>query len=131
MGAGLSQAAFDARVRRRLLRMQRELAAVGINTEYSKYQLVYQEPEDGRVSGGFNISYRRINASNGECAGLPSVYISAFGIESRRYDHLEFERGMKRVREIFSPLPEPDDTVTHTDATGYDQQGPIPRKEVN
>lgn len=102
MAAGLTNKQFYNRVYRRLQRTKRELAQAGVASEYHNGALVYQEPAPiGRVVG-FSITYRRLNASNGETAGLARIYLVNDSGERETYDHLNFSRGIARIKELYA-----------------------------
>lgn len=99
MGAGLSRKSEYAIVYRRLHKLQRELAAVGIQTVYKRRQLVCF----GDCPHGFNISYGRMNASNGEAFLYPVIYL-----EHERYNQPSwmggntFEKGITKLKELYN-----------------------------
>jgi hypothetical protein len=111
MSAGLSQKVIKDRVRRRLYRIQKELAAAGVNTVYrvgtrsAASTLVYQENPQQCFNGTFLINYNVSNASNGETFGVAAAQVTYKG-ESKRY-HLgaaagTFEQGIARIKELFA-----------------------------
>lgn len=97
MGAGLSTKQFNNRVYKRLQRIKRELENAGVSVKYENYQLC--SATDGKQFS-FNISYCRLNASNGETAGLPSVRLQVGANPIERFDHLSFDRGIARIVEV-------------------------------
>lgn len=77
--------------------IRRELRKVGVVSTYANRALT-------GAGDTFVIWYRRLNASNGECALLPCIEIFP-KMEDRakreRFDYLDFNRGLKRLNELF------------------------------
>ena len=97
MSAGLSQKQIYHRVYSRLQGIRRELQRAGVPVAYGNRTLFYNG-EDAHV--GFEIGFRVLQASNGEVAGLPFVSISQ-PANRETFDHLQFRRGVERVKELF------------------------------
>jgi hypothetical protein len=66
MGAGISQKDLNRRLYTRVKNLQRQLARAGIASQYKSLTLLGETSE-----GPFQIFYRTLRASNGECAALP------------------------------------------------------------
>jgi hypothetical protein len=71
MGAGLGKEREYRIVYRELHKIQRDLAAKGVQARYKKSSL-YGEKAEGDI---FIVRFRRINASNGECSLWPTAAI--------------------------------------------------------
>ncbi len=75
MGAGISKEQKSRIASRELTKVQKDLEKAGIGVYREKGALIhYENKSDG---SGFNISFRWIHASNGECAGWPVVYLGS------------------------------------------------------
>lgn len=113
MGAGISKKALYGRIYNSLKRIQRELETAGVVTKYRGQQLYSGDD----AHGGFNISIRVIRASNGECAGINTVYIPASGerVKDETYcfngANGDFKQGIARVKQIFVKATVVDDTL--------------------
>jgi len=103
MGAGLSKKQFNDRVYRRLKKIQRQLIKAGVPTLYENYQL-FPDTTNEKRDLAFNISYARLNASNGETAGIPSIRLQNGANPIEKFDHLNFEKGIARIIEVFTKL---------------------------
>jgi hypothetical protein len=73
MGAGMSKKRQYGFVYRELHRIQRELAAAGVQSEYKRSHL-YGFAGENRDKF-FNVSFGRLSASNGECCLYPMATI--------------------------------------------------------
>lgn len=110
MGAGLSKKQFKDRVYRRLKATQRELQADGIKVVYKNFQL-YPDTTGMTFSVGFNISYRRLDASNGETAGLPRIIVQPYASADEEYGwwnspNGDWDKGIARIKELFKNYKE-------------------------
>ena len=94
MGAGVSQKTMNGYYYRALKKIQRELQAAGVYSEYKSFGLHYVGEDRG-----FGYSYRTIRASNGETAGIPSVWIRYQG-KTEEFNDLS-DAGIKRIKEVF------------------------------
>jgi hypothetical protein len=106
MGAGLSKAQFNGRVYRRLKSTQRQLVRAGVPTIYENYQLYPDLTGVEDTGKGFNIGYTRLNASNGETAGIPLILVTING-DREEYGwwnskHGDFNKGIARIIELFA-----------------------------
>lgn len=92
MAAGLSQKREYEIQYRMLQDIRRLLHRAGVVTRYA----------DRKLFGDFfTVSYRRLNASNGEAAMLLAVEIQAAENRPREYyEFMAFNRGIARVTEI-------------------------------
>ena len=85
MAAGLSKKRQYYITYRRLQRIRQELAQAGIESRYA----------DGALTGvNFSIYYRRLNASNGECALLATLVFNG-----STYDGWTFKRGLDALKD--------------------------------
>ncbi len=89
MAAGLSPEREYRLMYSRLKSIQRELAQAGVPSTYRGGEL---------FGDGFKISYRRLNASNGECALLFEIYVRKADGGVAKYDHLSFGHGLERIK---------------------------------
>lgn len=100
MAAGLSVQAEKRITYRMLKRVAVRLWAAGILCEYKNHTLSYADAQKS-----FVVYCVRLNASNGEAALLPHVSITVANKsgtgKTERYDHLSFERGIERIKELF------------------------------
>ena len=71
MGAGLSKEREYQIVYRELKKIQRELDAAGVKSTYRKRSLTQYDLK----GKGFFITFRRSNASNGECFLRPTAQV--------------------------------------------------------
>ena len=108
MAAGLSQKQIYSRVYRRLMSLKGQLRKAGVNTLYKNRSLVFFDTADLHIDGGFNIKYRVSHASNGECAGFPTVYLAFegkrenFGSALFEKSDGTFDQGLERIKALFS-----------------------------
>ena len=107
MGAGLSQKQIYSRVYDRLQSIKRDLECQGVAVIYRKQSLIRYEVENSQKIGGFNISFRISNSSNGEVAGFPTVYITGALRDNGNYGWHQpsndtFEAGISKLVELFS-----------------------------
>lgn len=114
MGAGMSRKQFNDRVYKLLKRTQRDLLKAGVPVKYEKYQLFPDMTNDKRDIA-FNISYNRLNASNGEVAGIPQIRVQVGAGRIEKYGWCtspdgDFDKGVARIKELFAKQV-PDFTV--------------------
>jgi hypothetical protein len=103
MGAGVSQKALNAAIRRNLKKIQNTLAGNAIPTVYERQTVT---GSGGQVS--FTITYRISRASNGECAIFP--VFSIFNRVSQKNETVGYmgdnvwtalDRGVERIKELW------------------------------
>jgi len=105
MAAGISPEREYRIIYRKLQGFLYELDNAGVEATY-KDRAVRGHNTEGLQ---FVVSYRRLNASNGECALIPSIQIldtagkvtESFG---STFSGLVFEKGMLRLKEVFSKV---------------------------
>jgi hypothetical protein len=103
MSAGLSSKQRTDRTYKFLKGIQRELSKAGVSTEYKR---AWPHCSAHLHNAGFVISLSWSSASNGETFGFSRIAIGqevyGLGETSGR-----FEQGMKRIKELFGPVPVP------------------------
>ena|SRR5665213_4451092 len=98
MGAGISQKRMNGYYYRSLKKFQRELRAVGVNSQYGQFQLM------GCVGPKvWVIWYKTLRASNGETCGMLRVSINHgdfVALETYGKDW-DSEKGIARIKNLF------------------------------
>lgn len=109
MGAGLSKRQRNQRIYTRLQSVKRELIRAGVPTLYKGGQLFFNDITN--LNGGFNVSYKWIGASNGECAATCVIHIQPpdpvlhaenyGGWCTDKANDGTYEKGVARLKELF------------------------------
>lgn len=98
MSAGISQKRMNAIYYNRLKKIQHELEAAGVPTNYKQFRL-YGFPS---LSDNFSIGFRTLRASNGETAGLMNINIDHNGVnEVFFFPKAKPEDGIARIKQLF------------------------------
>jgi hypothetical protein len=92
MAAGLSAKRQYEIIYRRLKKIEGDLNRAGIKAVYGNRQVV-DEATQGKE---FQIYYHRLNASNGECALFPVLYLNEGGTRVEYY-FMDFEKGLAKL----------------------------------
>lgn len=92
MGAGVSQKVVNGHYYRRLKKLQRELEAAGVPSQYGRWQLL-------STTGDWRISFNTLRASNGETCGMMHI---AIGNPQENYGkNWDAEKGIARIKQLF------------------------------
>lgn len=101
MAAGMAQVRVNRFIYRRLKSLQRELRLAFVECSYRQRHFELRDLEHGDEH--FTVFFRTLRASNGECAILPHLVITRRGAGSESFDHLDFRRGIERIKDMFQP----------------------------